>query len=37
MPRAMLIANIVLFVNISKFLQWNFIYIMTLDVAHWDT
>ena len=32
-----LIANVIPFVNISKFFKWKNMYIMTLRVAHWDT
>jgi hypothetical protein len=32
-----LIANMISFVNISKFFKWKNIYIMTFGVAHWDT
>ena len=31
------IANLILFVNISKKIKWIFISIMTSSVAHWDT
>ena len=33
----LLTVNMVLFINISNFCRWNFVYIMTLSVAHWDT
>ena len=33
----LLIANMILFINISNLLKWKIIYVMTCSVAHWDT
>ena len=32
-----LIGNMIIFINISNFLKWEIIYIMTFSVARWDT